>query len=163
QAWGEFSMQRLLRRRLFLAAAMTLGLAAAARAQTATTGAIAGLVSDPSGGVLPGATIEAVHEPTGTHYSAVSGSEGRVTILNVRAGGPYSVTVSLSGFKEEKQAGVQVALGEERNLLIRLQLESVSETIEVTAAASIINPTNTGPVSNIPQETIDKLPTIGRG
>src|SRR5262249_57351946 len=82
---------------------------------------------------------------------------------NVRGGGPYSVTVSLSGFKEEKQAGVQVALGEERNLPIRLQLESVSETIEVTAAASIINPTNTGPVSNIPQETIDKLPTIGRG
>jgi hypothetical protein len=142
---------------------MTLGLAAAARAQTATTGAISGLVSDPSGAVLPGATVEAIHEPTGTRYTAVSGGDGHFSLLNVRAGGPYSLTVSLSGFKEEKHGGIQVALGEERNVPVRLQLESVSETVEVTAAASIINPTNTGPVSNIPQETIDKLPTLGRG
>src|SRR5262249_13762373 len=68
-------------------------------AQTVTTGAISGTVADESGGVLPGATIEAVHEPTGTRYTAVSGTGGAYSILNVRVGGPYTVSVKLSGFK----------------------------------------------------------------
>ena len=87
--------------------------ASPAGAQTVTTGAISGLVTDESGGVLPGATVEAVHEPTGTRYSAVTGTDGRYSILNVRAGGPYVVTVKLSGFKDQRNSGLNVALGSE--------------------------------------------------
>jgi Carboxypeptidase regulatory-like domain len=135
-----------------------------ASAQTSTTGAISGVVSDESGAVLPGAAVEAVHEPTGTHYSDVSGSRGRFSLLNVRVGGPYTLTVTLSGFKEQKVDGVRVALGEERSLAFTLKVESVAETVVVTAnAASVISPTSTGPASNVSTDTIENLPTVGRG
>ena len=145
---------------------MALALAAAppAGSQTATTGALSGVVSDQTGATLPGATVEAVHEPTGTRYSSVTDAAGRFSFLNVRVGGPYSVGVSLSGFKPEKLEGVGVALGEERALGFRLQLEAVTESVEVVAeAGSIISPSSTGPAANVAQEAIETLPTVARG
>ena len=84
---------------LGLAAALGLLLAGPAAQAQVTTGSLSGLIEDESGGVLPGATVEAVHEPTQTRYAAVAGSDGRFMILNVRVGGPYTVTATLSGFK----------------------------------------------------------------
>jgi outer membrane receptor for ferrienterochelin and colicin len=159
-------MRHVLKGRLFSAfvLAAALGLAVGASAQTVTTGAISGLVSDESGGVLPGASVVAVHAPTGTQYTGVTDADGRFALLNVRAGGPYGVTVSLSGFKEQKQSDVSVALGATRALNFRLQLESISEVVEVVApAASVINPLSNGPASNVSEETLQSLPTIGRG
>ena len=57
-----------------------------ASAQTVTTGSLTGVVEDAQGGVLPGATVTAVHTPTGTSYDAVTDAEGRFDILNVRVG-----------------------------------------------------------------------------
>lgn len=147
-----------------LALALGAALALPALAQSVTTGALTGQVVDESGGVLPGATVTAIHEPTGTRYTAVTAADGRYSILNVRAGGPYSVEAVLSGFKEQKQTGLQVALGEERNVPFRLKLEGVSEVIEVIGdAGSIINSSSTGPASNVSQQTIETLPTVARG
>ena len=58
-------------------------------------------VADQQGGVLPGATVNAVHTPTGTTYQAVTDVDGRYVILNVRVGSPYKITVTMSGFTEE--------------------------------------------------------------
>ena len=71
-----------------LAIAFCSALICAARlaAQTVTTGNIAGTMTDAQGGVLPGATVVAVHTDTGTSYEAVTGSDGRYNILNVRVG-----------------------------------------------------------------------------
>src|SRR5689334_23527677 len=85
----------------------------AAAAQTVTTGNIAGTVTDAQGGVLPGATVTAVHTDTGTNYEAVAGSDGRYNILNVRVGA-YTIAVTMNGFKEQKQEKVVVELGAER-------------------------------------------------
>jgi hypothetical protein len=149
---------------LGLAAALGLLLAGPAAQAQVTTGSLSGLIEDESGGVLPGATVEAVHEPTQTRYSAVAGSDGRFTILNVRVGGPYTVTASLSGFKPVEKTEVTVRLGEERPLSFSMPLETLTESVEVTAdAASVFNPSNTGPASNVPQEAIQNLPTVGRG
>jgi Carboxypeptidase regulatory-like domain/TonB-dependent Receptor Plug Domain len=137
--------------------------AAPAGAQTVTTGAISGLVTDESGGVLPGATVEAVHEPTGTRYSAVSGTDGRFSILNVRVGGPYLIDVKLSGFRELKLGGLDVALGSELSVPARMKLESVTETVEVVAeSGAIINPSATGPAYNIPVEAVQNMPSVSR-
>lgn len=150
--------------RFFFVIAAVLGLAAGASAQSVTTGAIAGLVSDESGGVVPGASVTAVHEPTGTQYTAVTDSEGRFSLLNMRAGGPYSVTVSMSGFKEQKQSAISVALGSVLPLTFRLQLETITEAVEVIApAASVISPLSNGPASNVSEQSLQNLPTIGRG
>ncbi len=156
-------MKRLLKGWLSLLSFAAFLAAPQLSAQTATTGALSGLVSDEQGGVLPGANVQAVHEPTGTRYEAVTGSDGRFSILNVRVG-PYTVSIAMSGFKPQKMTALSVALGEDRNLSFKLKLESVAETIEVTAdAASVINPASTGPASNVSQDTIESLPTIDRG
>ena len=70
-----------------------------ASGQNVTTGTITGVVSDQQGGVLPGATVTAVHEPTGTSYEGVTQGDGRFSLLNVRVGGPYQVVVALPGFR----------------------------------------------------------------
>src|SRR5206468_6068135 len=112
-------MNCMKRSRLVCAIGVMLALCLAARpsaAQTLTTGTLSGVVSDQQGGVLPGVTVVAVHEPTGTKYETVSGADGRFMIPNVRVGGPYTVTAALGGFKEQKEANATVSLGEEKTL-----------------------------------------------
>ncbi len=132
-------------------------------AQSATTGAISGLVVDESSAVLPGASVTAVHEPTGTRYTVVTGPDGRFSILNVRVGGPYQVTVSLDGFQDRQVGKVMVALSEDRHLSFMLPIEAMEETVEVTAeVGTIISPAANGPATNVSEETIEKLPTVAR-
>jgi hypothetical protein len=159
-------MNRLLRAAclVVIASGLAAGNIATVHAQSVTTGSLSGVVTDSSGGMVPGATVTAVHQPTGTRYADVSGTEGRFILLNVRVGGPYRVTVQLSGFKEIAQDDIQVRLGEERNLTFKLELETVTETVTVTAeTGSIIGPSSTGPTSNVSQDSIEKLPTVARG
>ena len=92
-------------------------------------------MTDAQGGVLPGATVTAVHTPTGTSYEAVTGADGRFSILNVRVGA-YTISVAMSGFKDQKQDKVEVALGAERTADFKLPLATVSETVEVVAQTS---------------------------
>jgi hypothetical protein len=155
---------KILRLTTALALAAAFVLAPSAHGQSVTTGALSGRVVDESGGAVPGATVEAVHGPTGTHYSVVTATDGTFSILNVRAGGPYTVTVSLSGFKPEKQGQIAVALGEVRALSFSLKVESVTETVEVVAdSLALISPSANGPAANVSQEAIETLPTVNRG
>ena len=129
-----------------------------------TTGTIAGtVVSDADNSALPGVTVEAVHTPTGTRYSTVSGASGRYQIPNVRVGGPYKVTASLEGFKAADVTGVQVQLGESAEVPVRLKLAAVTETVTVTAKGDeIINPNHTGSTSSVSTKEIETLPTVNR-
>src|SRR5260370_42077447 len=122
-----------------LCTALLLILAPFAHAQV-TTGSIAGTVTAPDGSALPGVTVEAVHVPTGTKYSEVSGAQGRYTIPNVRVGGPYTITGNLEGFKSTTITNVQVALGSTAEVALKMQLSSVTEAIVVTATVDpVIN------------------------
>lgn len=94
-----------------------------------TTGAISGTVTDTQDEPLPGAVINATHEPTGTRYSTVTREDGRFAIHNVRVGGPYDVVVTMTGFKTQKKDDVFVKLGEDVFLQFKLQLDSVEETL----------------------------------
>src|SRR4051794_16995391 len=146
-----------------LAVALCLALlcAQSATAQTVTTGNIAGTVTDAQGGVLPGATVVAVHTDTGTNYETVAGVDGRYNILNVRVG-TYTITATMSGFKDQKQEKVQVQLGAEQTADFKLQLASVSETVEVVASAPSIDLSRAGTADNIPNQVKETLPTITR-
>jgi hypothetical protein len=135
--------------------------AASAAAQTVTTGNIAGTVTDTQGGVLPGANVVATHTPTGTTYEAVTGADGRFSILNVRVG-PYTVAVNMSGFKPEQQENVDVQLGAERTVDFKLQVASLTETVEVVAQAPEIDLSRAGTADNISNQVKESLPTITR-
>jgi hypothetical protein len=144
-----------------IGAACALLLAAPpATAQNLTTGALSGVVTDPSGGVLPGVNVVATHTPTGTKYEAITGADGRFEIPNVRVG-PYTVAATLSGFKDQTQP-VTVTLGETRTVDLKLAMATMTESVTVTAQAQTIDTTNAGTGSNIPTQEINSLPTIDR-
>lgn len=132
-------------------------------AQNVTTGTMTGLVRDTQGGVLPGATLTAVHTPTGTTYEGVAQADGRFSLLNVRVGGPYTLTVTLSGFRTAELTGITVALGEGVDVPVTLQLQSLTETVQVTAEVSpIFTPSKIGTSDNVGTLAIETLPTINR-
>ena len=132
-------------------------------AQNVTTGSMTGVVSDTQGGVLPGVTVTAVHGPTGTSYEGVTQGDGRFSLLNVRVGGPYQVTVALAGFKSEMLQDVVVTLGESTELPVTLQIQAVTEVVEVVAdASSVFTASRSGTADSIPTSVIETLPTISR-
>jgi outer membrane receptor for ferrienterochelin and colicin len=140
--------------------------APAAYAQSVTTGTLAGSVSgsaDAGGGVLPGATVTAVHGPTGARYSATTGNDGRFTIVNVRSGGPYTVSAVAQGYKDTSVSNVTAVLGTPVEVTIEMPLAAVEETINVVATADeIINPNKTGSTSAVSTETIENGATVRR-
>jgi Carboxypeptidase regulatory-like domain/TonB-dependent Receptor Plug Domain len=146
-----------------LAVVCALGVATAAFGQE-TSGGLQGLVevkSDKS--PLPGASVEAIHVPTGTRYAAITAANGHFSILNVRVGGPYEVTVKLGGFRTETFKDVTVALGERRFLSFELNVEAVKESVNVTAeAAPLISPDRMGSSQAVSDAEIRALPTIRR-
>ncbi len=146
-----------------LAAALCIALytVVPARAQTVTTGNITGTVTDAQGGVLPGATVTAVHTDTGTPYETVAGADGRYNILNVRVGA-YVVTANMSGFRDQKQEKIQVQLGAEQTADFTLALSSVSETVDVVASTPLIDLARAGTGDNISSVVKESLPTISR-
>ena len=129
-----------------------------------TTGRLIGSVTmkaDQS--ALPGVTVEAIHVPTGTKYTASTQANGRFTILNVRVGGPYTISAQISGFRKSTQKDIQVALGEGRQVNFALDLESVTEAVVVTAeSAPLISPDRMGSTAAISESEIKALPTISR-
>lgn len=158
-------MKRTEKGLLSLVAALVLLLAAAAQpglAQTVTTGSISGVVTDAQQGVLPGANVVALHTPTGTSYETVTGADGYYSFLNVRVGGPYTITVTMPGFRQQQNTGVTVNLGDERRVDFTLQLESVQETVNVVAEAQIIDPARAGTAANVSSDAIQSLPTVNR-
>src|ERR1700723_1412353 len=76
-----------------------------------TTSQILGSVSDGKTG-LGGATVVALHTPTGTKYTTTTRKDGRFNLDGLRVGGPYILTISYVGFKEEKQENINLTLGQ---------------------------------------------------
>ena len=130
-----------------------------------TTGSLSGLITDDAGTTaLPGAQIEAVHEPTGTRYSVVAQDDGKFRINGARVGGPYSVTVTMDGFESGVQSDVYVKLGDDTYLTFGLQLAGVTDVVTVIGEANeLINTSRTGAASNVSQAQIETLPTLSRG
>src|SRR5688572_22706905 len=90
-------------------------------AQGVTTSTMSGIVTDTAGTPIDGATIVAVHTPTGTQYRARSRSSGAYTLPNVRIGGPYRVTATFLGFQPRSSDDVFLNLGETRRVDFELR------------------------------------------
>lgn len=159
----RFTGSFALLRRVAVVVCALLALASVIQAQV-TTGNLTGVVTAQNdNAAMPGVTIEAVHVPTGTHYTGVTSGTGRYTIPNVRVGGPYTITANLEGFKPVTVNNVQVQLGEMREVNVQMQLATVSQAITVTANVDpIINSAHTGSTSSVTTRQIETLPTVNR-
>jgi hypothetical protein len=130
-----------------------------------TTSGLKGLVVDEKKEALAGATIVAVHVPSGTQYGVLTNKDGRFTISNMRVGGPYQVTVSFIGYKQEVYSDINLSLGNVTDMVIHLSpsVTSLSEVIVTAGKNSIINSGRTGAAINVSNETVNTVPTISRG
>ncbi|WP_338793787.1 carboxypeptidase regulatory-like domain-containing protein [Bernardetia sp. MNP-M8] len=131
--------------------------------QGSTTAALSGVVKDKNGEELPGATVLAVHTPTGSQFGAVTTLSGNYTILNMNVGGPYTITVQYVGYEDQKKENVYLSLGQtlRMNFDLAEDVETIGEVV-ITGNAEIIDGEQTGAQTTVSQEQINALPTISR-
>ncbi|MEQ8534587.1 MAG: carboxypeptidase regulatory-like domain-containing protein, partial [Imperialibacter sp.] len=132
--------------------------------QGTTTSALNGQVVDANGVALPGATVLAVHTPTGSQYGNVSDVEGYFRISGMQVGGPYTVTISFVGYKPYQQSGVFLTLGQTFRIKSVLEEESTQlEGVEIIASGNdVFDGNKTGQSTIIDEGTINTLPTVSR-
>ena len=129
-----------------------------------TTSSMSGKVTmQGSGEEVIGATVQVVHEPSGTRYNAVSNVDGRFSIQGMRTGGPYTVTVSYIGFQPKSYKSITLQLGENFDLNVEMS-EDANELQEVvvTGSKSKFSAEKTGASTNINSAQIVNLPTVSR-
>ncbi len=133
-------------------------------AQGVTTATISGKITDSNGEALPGATVIAVHEPSGTQYGTATRADGRYTLPGVRVGGPYSIKVTFVGYTDQGVDEVTLDVGQNFTADFKLG-EAATElsAIEVVATKDpVLNAERTGAATNVRREQFERLPSIGR-
>jgi hypothetical protein len=141
-----------------LAAVLALAIGAGAAAAQERFGGLTGVVTDPSGGVLPGATVTVTSKNTGAVRTVVTGGDGVYGVPDLDPG-RYSVVTELSGFAKSQVDDLTIALGKTLQLDTQLKVGDMSEVVQVQAEARpAIDLRSTVVAHNIPIEEIDRLP-----
>jgi outer membrane receptor protein involved in Fe transport len=125
-----------------------------------TTSAIAGKVISDKNEDLIGVTVVATNVPTGTKRGTATESDGRFSIPNLAPGGPYTITVTYVGYKEQTINNVFLTLGNtaKLNFTLAAEAQALNEVVVVGSNQA----TKTGAGTNVGKEAIQQLPTISR-
>ena len=129
-----------------------------------TTSTISGVVKDDSGESLIGATVVAIHQPTGTKYGTSTNVKGVYVIPAARVGGPYSIKVSYMGYKTAEQNEITTSLGLTTNVDFVLvgSMTEIKEVVVVgTARNSIFSEDKTGASQQFTRREINAIPITG--
>jgi len=133
--------------------------------QGVTTSSLSGTITDSKGQPLPGASIIAVHVPSGTQYASIADNGGNYRIQNMRIGGPYTVNVSFIGYSTVTYTEITLKLGEAyvQNGQLAETTTALNEVV-VTAGLrnSILSSERAGTQTNVSGREIVSLPTINR-
>ncbi len=149
-----------LRTRLLAALALPLLAASAAGAQ-GTTARLVGTVREPSGAVIPGATVTAVNLDTAWQREAITNDEGDYVMPNMPIG-RYEVAAELTGFKRVARAPVALDVDQTARVDFALEVGSVTETIEVRADQPLVNSETSSIGQVINESQVRGLPLNGR-
>ncbi|MDE7005523.1 MAG: carboxypeptidase-like regulatory domain-containing protein, partial [Alistipes sp.] len=142
---------------------LSLFVAAAVSAQVTTSG-LNGTITDQQGQPLVGATVIAVHTPSGTQYGTVSDTNGRYNLQGLRPGGGYTVTFSYVGYQSVEFPGLTLSLGEtlKRDAYLRDNQELEVVVVTGDGANSSMNINRAGAVTSVSNEQIAMLPSVNR-
>ena len=143
---------------------MSLFAAISAFAQV-TTSSISGKVTDENGADLAGATVIAVHVPSGTQYWTIADAKGTYRLLNILPGGPYTVRVEMLGFRTTEITDINVSLADNFVVNASLQEESMDldELVVVAeSATSNMRSDRAGAVTSLNTRQINSIPVISR-
>lgn len=132
-----------------------------AMAQSTTTGAVSGTVTNPNKEVVPGATVTVKNLGTNKEATTTTDDNGGFKVANLDPG-TYSVTVNASGFAAFTAENVAVEVGRATELPVAVSLQQVSGTVQVTAEAPVINTTQQDFSTNVNQVSLNNLPVNGR-
>lgn len=129
-----------------------------------TTASATGNVKDSKGEDLIGATILAVHTPSGSTYGTVTNEDGRFNLNNLRIGGPYKFTVSYVGYKTYEMEVAGLKLGETSKFNLVLAEDAMAlEAVEIVYKKNaLINNARTGTGTSISNAVLNSLPTLSR-
>ncbi len=149
---------RLMAAALFVLSLMVLPFL---HAQTVTTGAITGTVTDPSSAAIPGVTVTATEKATGATRTAVTDANGsyRISLLPP---GEYALQFSAPGFKTLVPPPVKVVVTEVATLNVQMVLGEKRETVEVTSSAQVVQSQNATLGTVVENRTITEVPLSTR-
>src|SRR5260370_11003074 len=137
-----------------------IGLVGSALAQV-DTGTITGRVTDPSGSVVPSVRISLVQPETNFRFQAVTNAEGIFRIQSLQPG-TYQITFEAAGFKRVVQGNIVLQTGAVAPVDARLEIGSASESVQVTAAATLLE-TETSSTGTVTEgDVLYKLPLFQR-
>jgi len=126
-----------------------------------STAAITGTVSDVTGAVVPGAAVTARHLETGLTRTDEADSGGNFSLLSLPVGA-YEVTAEKMGFRREVRRGIDLAVAQEAQLRLTLQVGSIDQQVTVTSEAPLVNTTLSSTSGLINESQIKDLPLNGR-
>jgi len=134
--------------------------ASAALAQS-TFGSFTGSVKDPSGAVVPAASVEVINEGTGATRKVTTSTAGVFNVPNLDIGN-YRVRVSAKGFNSYDRAKLFLEANQIINLDIGLTLGGTVDVVEVQGASPVITTETTDISSGVGNEAMLELPSVGR-
>ena len=120
-----------------------------------------GRLVDQDGAVLPGVTVTVVEEATGLSRTAVSNGEGLYSVPALNPG-YYTIKTELSGFAPTERRGVQLLTGATLSVDLQLGLAQVAESLTVSAAAPLVETTQSVLASSVRQAEVQQLPMLNR-
>ncbi|OAV45367.1 carboxypeptidase regulatory-like domain-containing protein [Lewinella sp. 4G2] len=144
---------------------LVLAFSVAATAQGVTTASIFGKITDQdSGEPLIGATIQAIHTPSGSTYGNVTDLDGFFRIPGMRVGGPYQISVTYVGYAPIVEDNVTLQLGQAYQFNKKMGGDAVElEGVEVISSRSdVFNGQKTGQETTVTEEAIAALPAVSR-
>ena len=151
-----------MQKRLHLLVALLAFMVTTAMAQI-TTSSVSGKITANGEDVI-GATIKAVHQPSGTVYRAVTNMDGRYSIQGMRPGGPYVLEVTYVGYKNKQVKGISLSLGQ-NTVLNETLAEDAAQLEDVVVVANRNNNMRTdraGATTSINADQIEAVPTVSR-
>lgn len=151
-----------MRRRTALGFGMlAVVLAASSLGVAQTTAKLSGVLTDETGGVLPGAQVTIKNMETGIQRSVVTDARGQYVAPSL-APGEYEITATLVGFETLAQKGIVLAVGQVAEINVRMKVGEVASRVEVTGDAPLVNTTTSSVTGVVEEKRIQDLPLNGR-
>jgi hypothetical protein len=128
-----------------------------------TSSTLSGVVKNEKGEPLVGASIHAVHQPTGTEYKTTTNKSGSYVLPAVRVGGPYVVHASYVGYKtgEEKDVNTQLGITSNVDFTLIDQLKSMNEVVIVGTKSGLFSKEKTGAAQQFTRRELTSIPITG--
>ncbi|MBM3735725.1 MAG: hypothetical protein FJW39_08050 [Acidobacteria bacterium] len=142
---------------MFMRTVFALALAMGNALAQSFTARIVGTITDPQGAVIAGAEVKAIDAGTARTLTTTSNADGNYSI-NEAPRGEYSIEVSAAGFKHFSRRGIILNVGQQARVDVRLDVGSVSETVEVVADASLLETVNSTLGKVVDNKRITELP-----